>query len=240
MMQFKAAFFALAIFLTPQFAFAEQAGSSAAPAAITDWTKRVTTSPRGGHILGNPLARHRITEYVSYSCPHCGSFQRQSHIPFRANYIAKGHVNLEIRNLVRDPFDLAAAALARCGGRAKFFANHNAILSTQPDWLARGQSASAVTRKRWAEQQDYGQRLIMISRDIGLFDVVATNGIKRLEAEACLTDSSIRQTLADLTKFARDRKKIQGTPSFTLNGTILKNVHGWAALKIVLDRLPKN
>ncbi|NRD90986.1 hypothetical protein C8024_18315 [Sphingopyxis sp. BSNA05] len=95
-----------------------------APAAAqqTDWTKRVTQSTMGGHVMGNPLARHKLTEYMSYTCNHCAAFEQESHSPLTTKYIKKGHVSFEVRNLILNPIDLTAAMLARCGGRTKFSA----------------------------------------------------------------------------------------------------------------------
>ena len=38
------------------------------------WNTTVTLSPMGGHVLGNPGAAIKITEYASYSCHFCAEF----------------------------------------------------------------------------------------------------------------------------------------------------------------------
>ena len=75
-----------------------------APAAAqqTDWTKRVTLSPMGGHVMGNPLAKNRLVEYVSYTCSHCADFEVASNTPLKSQFVAKGRVSAEVRNYVRD------------------------------------------------------------------------------------------------------------------------------------------
>src|SRR3546814_3638406 len=39
--------------------------------------------------------------------------------PLKINWISTGAINVEIRNAVRDRYDLIAALLARCGGRSE-------------------------------------------------------------------------------------------------------------------------
>ena len=121
----------------------------AAPAATqqTDWSKRITVSAKGGHIKGNPLAKHQVAEYMSYTCNHCANFEKESYLGLRDDYIKKGHVSFEVRNLILNPIDLTAAMLARCGGRTKFFGNHRALLIQQPIWLAKFQSTPASVMK---------------------------------------------------------------------------------------------
>lgn len=120
---------------------------SPASAQQTDWSKRVTLSAMGGHVMGNPLAAHKLAEYMSYTCNHCAAFETEAYSPLTNNFVNKGHLSFEIRNLILNPIDLTAAMLARCGGRTKFFGNHRALLLQQPVWLKKFQSASPDVMK---------------------------------------------------------------------------------------------
>ena len=114
---------------------------AAAPAAPAPaWSSKISTSAIGAYIVGNPAAKVRLVEYFSYTCSHCGEFARDGDVPLKTQYIDKGLVVFEYRNLVRDPVDLTAALLARCGGAKTFAANHHAIFMAQPVWLADWQS----------------------------------------------------------------------------------------------------
>ncbi len=57
---------------------------SPASAQQTDWSKRVTQSSIGGHVMGNPLAKNRLVEYVSYTCSHCADFEVASSAPLKS------------------------------------------------------------------------------------------------------------------------------------------------------------
>src|SRR5690606_35752266 len=59
-----------------------------------------------GHRIGNPNAKVKLVEYLSYTCPHCAEFARQGEAPIKLGYLAPGKVSIEIRHLVRDPIDL--------------------------------------------------------------------------------------------------------------------------------------
>ncbi len=202
----------------------------------TDWTKRVTMSKIGGHILGNPLAKHNLVEYVSYTCNHCATFEVQSHTPLKTNYVAKGDVTVEVRNFVRDPIDLTAALLARCGGRKKFFGNHKAIMSAQSNWLQTVQSASKDTQQGWFSGE-FTQRMKNIARDVGFYKIMQKRGFSIAQSNVCLADKAAQDKILAMTKYATDTVKITGTPSFTINGQLVAKVHSWPSLRMVLNRL---
>lgn len=204
----------------------------------TDWTKRVTMSKIGGHILGNPLAKHNLVEYVSYTCNHCAAFEVQSHAPLKAHYVAKGNVTTEVRNFVRDPIDLTAALLARCGGRNKFFGNHKAIMSAQSNWLQTVQSTSKETQQAWFSGE-FTQRMKNIARDVGFYEIMQERGFSKAQSNACLADKAAQDKILAMTKYATDTVKITGTPSFTINGKLLAKVHGWPSLRMTLNGLPQ-
>ena len=113
MMKFRLAFLAL-------LAIPASVSLSAWAAPAANWLTRITLSPMGGHVLGNPAAPTKLVEYVSYTCSHCAHFVGEASEPLRANYVKGGTLSVEVRNAVRDKYDLAAALLARCGGPKQF------------------------------------------------------------------------------------------------------------------------
>ncbi|MCA1653471.1 MAG: DsbA family protein, partial [Sphingomonadales bacterium] len=92
---------------------------TAAPVAAPnggDWTTVVSRTPAGGFVMGNPNAKVKLIEYGSLTCPHCAEFEEKGGKPLIDNYVKKGLVSFEFRNFVRDPYDITAALIARCGG----------------------------------------------------------------------------------------------------------------------------
>lgn len=209
-----------------------------ASAQQTDWTKRVTQSSMSGHVMGNPLARHKLTEYMSYTCNHCAAFEKESHSELTANYVKKGHVSFEVRNLILNPIDLTAAMLARCGGRTKFFGNHRALLLQQSTWLTKFQSASPEVMKTLSDGT-VPQRLKKIAKTAGLDTLMAGRGFSPAAIDACLSDKGAQDKILAMTEYATTTLKLSGTPSFTLADQPLDKVHSWTALQPRLAGLPQ-
>lgn len=210
---------------------------SPASAQQTDWSKRVTQSSIGGHVMGNPLAKNRLVEYVSYTCSHCADFEVASKIPLQSGHIAKGHVNAEVRNYVRDAVDFTAAVLARCGGRTKFFGNHHALMASQNIWLKTVMATPQNVQKTWYEG-DLNGRLVKIANAVGFYGIMAKRGITKAQANICLADKDAQEKILAMTKYGTEVVKITGTPSFTINDKLLDKVHSWPALKPALAALP--
>ncbi len=199
----------------------------AAPA--TDWVSRITLSPIGGHILGNPLAATKLVEYVSYTCSHCAKFVGEASAPLKANYVKGGKVSVEVRNAVRDKYDLTAALLARCGGKARFVGNHEALFANQDAWMEQiipyDRDATKPTEEK-AALRDIGQKT-------GLYTLMGKRGFTPAQLDGCINDPvATRQVLA-MTEEAWKKVKITGTPGFTVNGTLVAG-SDWTKLQAAL------
>lgn len=198
----------------------------AAAAPAIDWTKHVTQTATGAFVLGNPGAKTRLVEYVSYTCPHCAHFTNEASAPLR-KYVASGGTAVEIRHAVRDPIDLAATLLARCTGPSRFFAAHERLFATQEQWFDRGADywqANGSTINAATPQA----RLKMLAKGAGLPAVV---GLTEAQANACLSNAAQEKTVLTMTDEAWSKRSIPGTPYFLVNGTGAANTTSWAALE---------
>jgi protein-disulfide isomerase len=202
-----------------------------------NWVGTVTETPGGSYVLGNPRAT-RLTEYVSYTCPHCAHFVGEASQPLRTGWIAKGTLSLEVRNAIRDPYDLTAAILVRCGGKARFFANHEAMFAYQQAWMDRVQ-AFETKRADMPPAKDAGDQMVAVATGTGLTDFFAKRGITPEQQRICLTDKKTLDMLGAMTKDAWETKKIGGTPSFTLDDQLIDGVHDWDGLHAALPVSPK-
>lgn len=211
-----------------------------APAAAqqSEPASRVTISAMGGHVMGNPLATHKLTEYMSYTCNHCAAFEKDSHSALTSNFVNKGKVSFEVRNLILNPIDLAAAMLARCGGRTKFFGNHRALLLKQSDWLQKFQTASPAVMKT-INEGTVPQRLKKITKAAGLDTLMKGRGFSPAQIDTCLSNQGEQDKILAMTKYATSTLKLTGTPSFTIGDQPLANVHSWQALQPKLAALPQ-
>ncbi len=224
---------ALALACVPA-AFLAPASAQTAPA--TDWNRVVNQLPGGAFLLGNPKAKTRLVEYFSYTCSHCAQFMVDGMGPLRTGWIRRGLVAIEFRNAVRDPYDLTAALLARCGGKARFVTNHEAIFNNFNAWMPKLQSYEETRDK--SASTDQVATMQDIAEKTGLGDVLAKRGLTPAAQKACLADKAQMQSVLAMTKDAWETRKISGTPFFLVDGKPQPSSHDWASLKPALPALP--
>jgi len=200
-----------------------------------DWGATVSVTPSGTHVIGNPAAKVRITEFLSYTCPHCATFHKESEGPLRIAYVPAGKVSIEVRHIIRDPVDLAAAMLSNCVEANKFYRIHNAILQQQPKWIGLFGKASDAQKQRWSNGT-VAQRLQAIASDFGFYAIMDGAGYGRAATDQCLANEATAKKLLDQTDEALN-SGVKGTPSFMLNGKLLDEVHDWAGLEASLKKV---
>lgn len=207
--------------------------ATAFAAKAVDWTSRVTVSPAGGHVMGNPAAPSKVVEYISYTCSHCAHFVNEGAPQLKVGWVKTGKATIEVRNAVRDRYDLTAALLARCGGPARFYGNHGALFANQAAWMPQieayeGANATPPAgQKPSAVMQDIG-------RKTGLYALMATRGFTPRQLDACVADPAALKTVTGMTNEAWNVVKITGTPSFMLNGKLLAETSTWDTLRAAL------
>ncbi|ANY20338.1 hypothetical protein A6F68_01828 [Tsuneonella dongtanensis] len=206
--------------------------ASAAVAASTNWLTVVDTAG-GGHKVGNPAAKIKLTEFVSYTCSHCGDFAQQATGAIDV-YVSTGKVQLDIRHVVRDPVDLTATMLANCGPAAKFPGNHKALILAQPKWLPIAERATQGQQQRWYTGAGPARRRA-IANDLKFYDIMIGRGYERTALDRCLSDEALATRLAEQTKADADKWKVRATPSFAIDGVLLTGTHAWSLLQPQLD-----
>jgi len=202
-------------------------------ASQPNWTATVAVTPSGSHVLGNPAAPVKVTEYVSYTCPHCATFQQQSEAPMRLAYVTPGKVSVEVRHFLRDQVDLTVAMLTNCGDPNEFFKRHNAFLYNQEKWLTKMGNTTEAQRKRWSTGE-MPARLQAIASDFDFYAIMARSGFSRAAVNRCLSDEDMAKRLAEQT-FEAQKSGVSGTPSFALNGTLLAATHDWKSLNVQIQ-----
>jgi protein-disulfide isomerase len=202
--------------------------------AKRNWNTVVTVTPQGTHVLGNPAAEVKLTEFVSYTCPHCAHFEAEAEGPLRLSFVMSGKGSIEVRNFVRDPVDLTVALLTNCGPKDKFFLNHSAFLRRQAQWIAPLAAPSPSQKTRWSTGS-FAQRTRYIARDFGFYPIMQSRGYTIPQIEACLADEAMAKRLAASTDEAANTLFVNGTPGFAIDGVVLAGTHSWDALRPQLD-----
>lgn len=188
-----------------------------APPANGDWSTVVSQTAEGGFLMGNPNAAVKVVEFASMTCPHCAEFEEQAMKPLADNYVKSGKVSFEFRNFVRDPFDVAASLVARCGGTTSFFGLTRGLFTDQAVWFAKVQSADQAAMQQ-VQSLPPNQQFAEIAKIAGFQDWAAVRGLSPEKTAACLANQSEVDRLVQMQNDAVSAYDIAGTPSFLLNG----------------------
>ena len=212
------------------------AASGPAAAAIPapnggDWTQTVSPSAEGGFVMGNPNAPVRLVEYASMTCSHCAEFSETGAQPLIDKYVKTGQVSFEIRNFVRDPADLAAALLARCGGPGPFFKLTDQMFAAQEEWIGKLQGMSQAEQQQLSALQPQ-QVVGAMAERAGLVQFVRVRGVPAERAQQCLSnEAEINRLVQIQQKAVQDNPSFPGTPAFLINGKLAENAGTWEALE---------
>ena len=206
------------------------AATPVAPPANGDWSSVVTQTPEGGFAMGNPNAKVKLIEYGSLTCPACAAFEEQGGKPLVDNYVKKGLVSFEFRNYVRDPYDITAALIARCGGASSFFGLTRAFYASQRDWMTKIQTADP---KQMEALQNMGPQAQFkaLAEIAGFPAFAAMRGVPKAKTEACLADPAAASQLVQMNSDAVSNFNVQGTPTFIINGTTAEGGPDWKLLE---------
>jgi protein-disulfide isomerase len=215
----------------------ETAATGGAPAASVtapnggDWTQTVSQSPEGGIVMGNPNAPVKVIEYASFTCGACAKFSEDGTPQLKDKYVKTGQVSLEFRHLVRDPADLAASLIARCGGPTPFFQLADQLFASQAEWYGALQTALTPAEQQAMQTMTPAQVAVMIGEKAGLIQFARMRGIPEEKARTCLADQQATERLVAMTNEGAQKYEVTGTPSFLINGEMWGAGADWAKLE---------
>jgi protein-disulfide isomerase len=234
----------LAFALTALLALAACGGSGAPAASSTAvaavpapsgkaWTDIVARTPEGGYRQGNPDAPIELVEYGSRNCPACGRFAAEGVEPLRAKYIASGRVSYEFRDfLIHGAPDLAAALLNQCVPAEAFFTMLDQLFANQGGFLDRTQALVSGDPQRARQLQAFppAQAAAGFADAIGYVEFIKQQGVPEARARACLADAKAIESISKVNADAVN-SGIGRTPTFMINGRVLRNAGSWAELE---------
>lgn len=202
---------------------------AALPAAPPrDWSRVAARKADGAFVEGNPNARVKLVEYLSFTCPHCALLEGAAIPPLTAKYIRPGLVSYEVRHALRDGYDLTAALLARCNGPHAFFRMAPVVYAAQRDWEQRADAWSQSAHPPEGTPPD--KLLPMMAHGSGLDTLFAAHGLLPAKGAACLTAEPDRKLLAAMADEAWNRPGFPGTPAFLINGMPADGIASWGQL----------
>jgi protein-disulfide isomerase len=204
---------------------------AATPAlAKTDWTKTIAATPQGGIRIGNPAAKVKLLEFASYTCGHCKAFHEVGLPALKANYIATGKVSFEQRSFVRNGPDFAASLLVTCQSAVPALAFARKLFAEQDKWTAPFLAMTEADNQALAALPQ-AQQPAKLAEAAGLVGWAEANGLPSAKAKACLLDPKGQAQLLAIRNDAMTNYKLEGTPTFGINGVPVPGVFDWANLE---------
>ncbi|MFX0541645.1 DsbA family protein [Roseovarius sp. S4756] len=191
----------------------EEADMAATDAEGTAEYADVDTSSITEMTMGPEDAKVTITEYASFTCPHCATFHQTTFQSLKRDYIDTGKVHFIYRDVYFDRVGLWASMLARCAGPVRFFGISGMLYEQQQEWL---NADDPVT----------------ISNNLRRIGKVA--GLEEDQINACLEDADKAETLLAWFNQNKDADDISSTPTLMINGQQYGNM-AYADLQEIID-----
>jgi protein-disulfide isomerase len=215
----------------------ENSGNSSAPSKVgavaapagTDWTATVSKTADGGFVQGNPDAAVKIIEYGAMTCSHCAEFSEKSSKPLRA-YIAKGTVSYEMRTFLLNVMDVPSSLLARCGGPGPYFQITEQMFAAQRDWAGKASTITPAEQQSWSKLTPL-QTAATLAVKLELDKFVQQRGVGAEKVKACLSDQKAIDELGKISETGQSQYQITGTPTFIINGQVIRDANTWEALE---------
>lgn len=185
-----------------------------APGAEVDMAKLM--APAGNvpeHPIGNAEAKVVVIEYLSPSCPHCAAFEAEVLPQLKTQYIDTGKILYLPRPFVRNVLDSAVFMLAEAAGADKYQNVVETFFKTQNTWVLSPTPDDAIRG---------------IAKQLGFTDD---------SYNAALTNQALFTGMEAMRDQATKDFKVQGTPTFYINGKILDGEQSLDDLKKVIDPL---
>jgi protein-disulfide isomerase len=175
-------------------------------------------SPLGDMALGSKDAPVTIIEYASMTCPHCAAFTNEVFPKLKSEYVDTGKVRFIFREFPLDQVALAASALARCVAKddaQKYFTVVDILFKQQND-LA---TDALGTINRVGKQAGFSEQMIK---------------------DCVQGDPAIQKGILDAREYAYNKLKVNSTPSFFVNGTLVKGETSFEGFEKLIKPLLKS
>lgn len=196
----------------------------------------VVNATSAGFMVGNPNAKVKLVEIGSLSCPHCKAFDDEGVPTLLSKYVKSGDVSWEFRPyVIHGPIDMAANLIVRCNGLKTFFPLTQALYKDQSVWMGKVEAAPQ-DKLQQIQNLPTNQVFVQMANFLGLQDWAAARGLPQAKSNQCLSDQKMIDREVQLTAdVATQYPDFQGTPSFIINGTMLKDTASWDKLQPQLD-----
>jgi protein-disulfide isomerase len=164
-------------------------------------------------VLGSADAKVTVIEYASPTCPHCAQFSNDVYPVFKTEYVDSGKVKFILRPYIRNLQDAVVFLLAYSAGDDKFHQVVETYFKTQGTWGLAEKPRSA------------------------LLDVAKQLGFTEESFDAALANQELFDGMKKMQEQASNEFKLEGTPTFYINGKQLTGEKTLEELKAEIDPL---
>ncbi len=161
--------------------------------------------------LGNQNASVTMTEYSSFTCPHCKSFHAGALKKIKEQYINTGKVRYTIVDFPLDGMSLGASMLSRCVDPKRYFAFVELVFERQDKWTSAQDANHALGQlATWA-------------------------GLSQEKAKSCVQNQALIDAILAKRQASVDQYQISSTPSILINGTLVERGANFEDIQSLID-----
>lgn len=171
------------------------------------------TWAKGDMALGDENAPITVIEYASMTCPHCAHFHHETFPKLKKNWIDTGKVRFVFREFPFDRPGLAAAMLARCGGKDRFFAFIDVLFEQQAKWV-RAEDPMAELRR-----------------------IGSLGGVSGEAFDRCMASDDLQEMILQSRLTAHKEMDVNGTPTLFINGEKHEGGNDYESVAAALEKL---
>ena len=179
-------------------------------AQSVDLDKLMKAGPLGEMALGDEKAPVTIIEYASATCPHCANFHKGTFKELDEKYIKTGKVRFLFREFPFDNPSLAAFMLARCAPKDKYFPMIDILFQQQRKWASQGADVRGE-----------------------LFNIARLAGFTQKSFDECLKNEEVAKGVIAVRDLGTELG-VTSTPSFFINGVVMKGNNGLAQFEAMI------
>lgn len=167
--------------------------------------------------LGKDDAPLKVTEYASFTCPHCGHFHKESFKQMQTDFIDTGKLQLTFSDFPTNLPAVQASKVARCIPDENYFNFVSLLFQTQADWATK------------AEYQKLLKQNALIA------------GINEKTFEACINSEDLQKAILTEVEKANKEKGVDGVPTLIFDdGQMISGTIPYEEMKkIIEDKLAK-
>ncbi len=203
--------------------------TTAATPTSSQWSETAVETVEGGIMMGNPDAKVKLVEYGAFSCSHCAKFSEESHSELKA-MVANGNLSFEFRPYLLGLQDVAPSLLAKCNGPSAFFGISERLFAQQGTWIKNLQEG-LKGKEALLEAGKPEERTSIFAEASQIVPIVQQMGVPEEKARKCLSEPKALENLVSISNKGNEQFKIQGTPTFILNGKKVEEAQTWTDLK---------